>query len=435
MQASVWPIKHKIIDPEFANRVPDIKMFVLANGMRVLVMCDPKDRGTLAKVLVNAGSLHQDINKRGVAHFVEHMVFQGTKRFPDSRTATDFLNDYNIVNNGYTSHNKQEFYVESDNDIESLQAAFSFLSEVTLRATLPAGKVAKEREVVLAERQASESEPMDVTMEAFTRHIHGDEHPYGGGGILGTKEEIASFTAADVEKFYRTHFTPVNMLLVIVGGAEEQTYLRLVEEHFASEMTPGEWQENKYVDQPRLAQPHDTKIVKDFQYINSAIGFYFSEIEVPFISPEYFALQVGAEVLNNRVFLDLRDEQGLAYSVGASLHDADHGYFFSMIGEFPNQAYAAARPQLEKYLTSLLTEPVTPDELRRALRRFKSTRWARSARKIAEYVGEWLFEHGQLISPEAFVADYEQIELEEVNSLIQKLLPGRTAEWIEVGKL
>jgi zinc protease len=434
MQASVWPITYKTIDPEFAKRVPEIKLFTLANGMRVLVMCDPKDRGTLAKVLVNAGTIHQGNDKRGLAHFVEHMVFQGTKRFKDSRTATDFLNDYNIVNNGYTSHSKQEFYVESDNDIESLQAAFSFLSEVTLRATLPTGKVAKEREVVLAERQASESEPMDVTMEAFTRHIHGDEHPYGGGGILGTQEDIAALTTADVEQFYKTYFTPANMLLVVVGGAEEQTYLRLVEDYFASELVAGEWQENKLLDQARQLQPHDSKLIKDFQHINSAIGLYFSETEVPFISPEYFALQIGAEVLNNRIFLDLRDEQGLAYSVGASLHDADHGYFFSMMGEFPIQAYAAARPQLEKYLTNLLTEPVTPDELRRALRRFKSTRWARSARRIAEYVAEWLFEHGQLISPEAFVADYEQIDLVQVNELLHKLLPSKTPEWIEVGK-
>ncbi|MBL8014969.1 MAG: insulinase family protein [Candidatus Doudnabacteria bacterium] len=431
---AVWPLGEQV-DPDFFSKVQDIEVFVLPNGITVVLLRDINDRSTYLDMRVNAGSIHQPTDLRGIAHFTEHMLFQGTKRFPDQAAFLQHAEEFNLSWNGYTSEGLQSFWVESDNDLESIEEAFIHLSQLIWEPLLPESKVDKEREVVFSERQAAMSDPEQFTMEAFNNHFYDANTPYAGGGVLGGDEEIRRFTHQDVRDFHSRYFTPSNMHLLVVGGAELSVYRGMIERYFGNnERTSTSWEKNPVLRAVRKGAPKESSISKEFNHANLYMGYYLhNEAELIYPSPELFALKFAAYALSTRIFLDLRDRQGLAYAVGCSLLDLDTGFLFNFSGEFPADKYNQAFDEVRKYADDKLYEPITEQEFKRALRYFRSTRWARSGRKVANFVADNLFKYGQLIAPESMHKYLADLDVAFVNKTLHKKLSGHKLDILAVG--
>jgi predicted Zn-dependent peptidase len=400
-------------------------------------MRDAKDRSSYFQVNVNAGAIHQSIHKRGVPHFTEHMLFQGTEQFADSRALVEHSEEFNINYNGYVQEDASAYYVECDNDMESLHAALQLLSQVVLHPTFPAERADKEREVIMGERQTLMSDPDRFSYEVYTNHFFGMDHPFGDGGVLGSETDINNFVVQDAIDYYNRQFHPENMWLIVSGGKPRAVYENLIFTYFdVPVQTRKAWTPNPVLTQNRNTTQLITEIPKDFNHVNVYAGYYLpSPAILNYPSKEYFALSIAASALSTRAFLSVRDQQGLAYSVQSSLDDMYYGYFFNLYGEFPGSKYLKGRAELEKMLTNFVNEPLTDQEFRRGLRKYKSVRWARSARRIVGNVANFLFFHGQPISPEAFHPMLDSLTLEEVNSVTKSFLANRPVEVIAVGKI
>lgn len=432
---AIWPIA-ELQDTEFHKRVPGLEVHELENGIKLLILSDKTDRSSYLRVTVNAGSIHQPITNRGISHFTEHMLFQGTEEFGDATALVQHAEDFNLNWNGYTSHNEQEFFVECDNDAESLEAAARHLSQVVLHSSFPEDKIAKEREVVHSERQANMSDPMHFTMEVIANHFYSAEHhPFAGGGIVGEEEKIKAFTRDHALEFWRTYFNPANMQILAVGGRPARDYKKLIEKYFGGAVSQVSWKTNPLIGKSRDTDLHSTSVIKDFNHVNLDVGIYFPNSEISMPSLDYFVLKLASEVLSTRAFLDIRDKQGLAYAVWASTYNLDHGFYWNIGGEFMPTAYKKGREELEKYTQLLIDNPVDNKEFDRVLRRWRSVRWARDARSIATKAADWLFTYGQLMSPEGLHHWYDQLELAKVNKRLQDLLADRQMESIAVGKV
>lgn len=100
---AIWPIS-RLLDPDFHKFVSDCEIYQLDNGMRVVLISDQKDRSSYFRLTVNAGAIHQSPHKRGIAHFVEHMLFQGTEKFASWQEIMDHAKEYNLSWNGHTGN-------------------------------------------------------------------------------------------------------------------------------------------------------------------------------------------------------------------------------------------------------------------------------------------------------------------------------------------
>lgn len=432
---AVWSVE-ELIDPDFFERVKGCEIYELGNGLRVVLLNDPNDRSTYVKMLVNAGSIHQLPENRGIAHFTEHMLFQGTKLFSDQRAFMEHAEEFNLSWNGYTNDGSQGFYVESDNDDESVTEAFVHLSELIWNARIPEEKVEKEKQVVLSERKAGMSDPQDFTNEVINNHIYDQDTPWAGGGVIGSEENINSFNHDSALNFYKKYFHPHNMVLLVVGGREVSFYKRLVDKYFDKEPINDHWDPNPVFDKKRTNANKVTEVEKDFNHVNLFAGYYLHKhTEIKYPSLEFYALRFAANVLSLRIFLDLRDSKGLAYNVGSDFYNYDIGYFFNFAGEFPKERYKEARAAIEDYAQNKLFESVTPVEFKRSLRAFKSIRWAKSGRNVAQHAFNELFFRGQPLSPEATHKYMDQLDVDFVNATVKKFFQGRQMELIAVGPL
>lgn len=430
---SIQPLPFDL-DKSINARLPELVYKEYANGLRAVFLPSSQSRSFSAKIMLNAGAIHQNAKKRGLAHFVEHLMFRSTEKFKDKEELTQHEQDFNISYNGHTADTEQAYYVSSDLDDEATNAASDFLSQVVLHPKLEQQYLDVEKQIVLAEKETGDSQPNHVVWDAIANHFYDKEHPLGGGGIIGEKEAIMAYTHAEVLEFHAKYFTPSNMILVMSGGVSLERMQTLAEQYFVTE-DESKWQDNPFVENKRVMLESNTSWQRDFNHIDTSLGFYFSWEDIPLFSKEQYALKVIEHAVTTRIFLDLREKQGLAYHVGFDHMNMLHGRFVYVNAEFSKKNYVKGRKYLEEYMHNLKDFRLSEAEFKRAMRKLKSTRWADNVHSIASFAASNLFNYGSLTSPEFTHEILQTVDLDFVNTLVPKLFENRELESIVVGPI
>lgn len=223
-------------DPTPLPADPAVRVGTLDNGLAYYVRRNDKPEATLSvRLVVNAGSINESEPGRGVAHFLEHMVFKGTDDYPgDSLEST--LRDLGVEMgpdlNAYAGYDETVYLVSvGTDDPESVSTAFDVLAEMAHAAVLDEAAVTAERGVVLDELRTGRESSYGYVSSEFDR-IYVEGTPYEGRDPLGAPEAVASMTAAELRAFYEAWYVPSNMAVVAVGDWPAAGLEALVAEHF-----------------------------------------------------------------------------------------------------------------------------------------------------------------------------------------------------------
>lgn len=178
-------------------------------------------------VWVRAGAIAEPDPWAGMAHFLEHMIFKGTDRFPPGYF-DQVIETRGGVTNAATSHDYAHFFI----DIASayLGDGLEHLAELLVRASIPDGEFEREREVVLEELRQAQDDPDWVGFQALMESVY-PTHPYGRS-VLGTEETLMGRSPYDMRQFHRKHYQPENMTVVVVGDVEFDATLESVRQAF-----------------------------------------------------------------------------------------------------------------------------------------------------------------------------------------------------------
>lgn len=203
-------------------------LHTLANGLKV-VYCRRPGNVAYCGVAVNAGSRDEDDSRQGLAHFVEHTLFKGTRR----RRAWHILNRMELVGgelNAYTT--KEETLVYSVFPSGNMERAVELISDLVMNSTFPEKELEKEREVVLEEIRSYQDSPSEALCDDFEDLVFRGSSL--GHNILGTEECLSRFGTEECLGFLKNMYVPGNMVLFAVGSIPEEKMFRLSERYFAS---------------------------------------------------------------------------------------------------------------------------------------------------------------------------------------------------------
>jgi zinc protease len=202
--------------------------FTLANGLRVIVMEDHRAPVVLQAIGYDVGAADEIQGKTGLAHFLEHLLFRGTKRY--SAAAFDRLMDDNgVQKNAFTTPDITMYYMRGA--AELLPMFMDLESDRMKNLQLDAAMFEVERKVVQEERrQRVGSSPMGAPMEKLDAKLLAP-HPYSRP-VIGTPEDIASVTVDDVMKFYKQHYRPDAATLIVAGDVDPAQVRILVEQYY-----------------------------------------------------------------------------------------------------------------------------------------------------------------------------------------------------------
>ena len=207
----------------------DAEKFTLPNGMQVVVVENKRAPVIAQMIWYNFGSNVETKGKSGLAHFMEHLMFKGTNKYP-GRYYTNFISQIGGSENAFTSYDYTAYYqIYPSKHFEKI---IELESDRMKNLTLTKENVEIERKVILEERfQRIESDPSSLLDETMRKILY-PNHPYGRP-IIGWKHEIVDLNYEDVKQFYKQYYEPQNAILVLSGDVNLNSAKKIVGKHFA----------------------------------------------------------------------------------------------------------------------------------------------------------------------------------------------------------
>ncbi|HEY8301357.1 MAG TPA: pitrilysin family protein [Jatrophihabitans sp.] len=287
----------------------EITRTVVAGGLRVVTEAMPGVRSVSVGVWVPVGSRDEAPSLAGSSHFLEHLLFKGTRR----RSALDIAVEMDAVGGEFNAFTEKEhtcFYATVlDRD---LPLAIDVISDVVLHATVTAQDVDIERSVVLEEIAMRDDDPADLVFDEFSTALYGDT-PLGRP-ILGTIDSIAGLSRAQVHGYYARRYQPGDMVVSVAGNITHREVVRLVRSAFDGSVAESGARARRAVEPGRPDRPVAV-VGDDTEQANLVLGMHGMSRH----DPRRWALGVLSATLgggmSSRLFQRIREERGLAYSV------------------------------------------------------------------------------------------------------------------------
>ncbi len=312
-----------------------INKTVLQNGLTVISEFVPGVRSVSAGVWVKAGSRCETTRNKGIAHFLEHMVFKGTEKFSALKIAHS-LEETGGSLNAYTSKEHTVFYTHSLDT--QLSKSIRVLADLVCRPLFREKDILHEKAVVLEEIHAVEDTPEDYIFDVFQEKLF-PNHPMGFP-ILGTASSVRTFDRAALLDFWQNFYTPKNMVVSIVGNVRHDAVLRMAERSFVFSTTgkacrfkkPPTAVNIRHEIQDGVNQCHICTGVESFSYT--------AEERFPIIALNVW---LGGG-MSSRLFQAIREKYGLAYSVYSNVDFfKDTGVFSFYVGTDVRKAQKALK--------------------------------------------------------------------------------------------
>jgi len=334
-----------------------IRRETLANGLRLVTEAMPHVRSVSIGVWLTRGSRHEPATHAGIAHFVEHMLFKGTA----NRSAEDIAQQVDSIGgqlDAFTSKEYAGYYVKVLD--EHLPLATDILTDLVSHPVFAPEEIERERKVVLEEIKMVEDTPDDLVHEMFAESFWSG-HPLGRP-ILGVPDSVAALDHSILQQYFEDAYVASNFVVVAVGNLDHDAVKALVERAFAATRPTG----SAIVDQPPVVVPAVQIRQKELEQSHVCFG----TIGLPQNHPDRYAAYALNTVLggsmSSRLFQNVREKRGLAYSVFSSMSAYQDAGSLSIYAGCANDAVSELVEVVVAEIRRLKHEAVPADELRRA---------------------------------------------------------------------
>lgn len=330
-----------------------IKKYTCSNGVRIVLESIPTVRSVAIGVWIGTGSRSENEQNNGISHFLEHMFFKGTS----TRSAREIAESFDSIGgqvNAFTSKEYTCYYAKVLD--EHANHALEVLADMFFNSTFDKTEMDKEKNVVLEEIKMYEDTPDDIVHDLLSKAIYGN-HPLGYP-ILGTEETLHSFTPDTLRDYMKKYYTPDNVVISIAGNIDE-SFIQEVEKYFGSYTTG--YQKNTY--KAPVFQSGKLARKKETEQAHLCIGYNGLKVG----SDDIYSLIVLNNILggsmSSRLFQDVREERGLAYSVFSYHSSFEDNGMLTIYGGTGSNQLDLLYDTIQQTIETLKKDGVTEKEL------------------------------------------------------------------------
>lgn len=365
-------------------------------------------------VYIAAGSREEEWRTNGAAHFLEHMVFKGTKKFP-TRKDTSILETHGAIQNGYTYSEATAYWAKLPADHWKL--GLEVQKELALNPLIRARELQKERGVILEEIHRRDDVPEDKIWEVFYHMRYPNQSL--GWSTLGRPEVIQNIRQEDFVRFHETNYVATNLLVVAAGKIQDKKALiGQIQDWFGKlpKKKAGKREMPKEVKGPNVSLV--TKEDANQAHFVLGVGTFTLHDE------RQFELAVLNRILgyglSGRLFLSLREKRGLAYAVYSDFElESDHGYWAAYAGVKTANIKEAIKVILEE-LEKLATKKVSIKELDAAKEKVRGPlifAMEDPYRQMEFYAKQALWRPNKILTPNKVIEKVMAVTREDIQSL------------------
>ena len=329
-----------------------VEKHICVNG--VTIVCEQMShfRSVSIGIWIEAGSMSEYEEEAGIAHFIEHMLFKGTK----SRTARKIAEEFDQIGgdiNAFTSKELTCFYVTVLS--EHAEKALEIMADMLFNSQFDSAEIAKEKDVILEEIATVNDTPDDDVDERLWALMFPDQSV--GKAILGEEKTIETFTAQTIKRFMNRAYLPEKMVVSIAGNYDK-SFVTSIDARFGSFKR----ESNHVKEIPKVAnfQPNISVKAKDVEQTHICLGFP----GITMTDERIFDLAILDSILgssmSSRLFQEIREERGLAYSIYSYYTSyANTGAFIFYGGTSPektNELYETMMDVIQSVMENGVTE-------------------------------------------------------------------------------
>lgn len=326
----------------------------LENGVRIVSKNIPHVRSVSMGIWVSVGARDEKPEENGLSHFIEHMLFKGTK----TRSAFQIAKEFDAIGGQSNAFTSAEYTCYHARVLDThLETMVSILSDIFLNSEFSQAEVENERPVILSEISMVEDSP-DEYIHTLLEENFWKDHALGRS-ILGTRETVSSFDAEAVKSYFKTHYKPQNTIISAAGNVDHDRLVELLAPSFSALARSGDLE-------PRVC-PDVNVHTKIYKKSLEQVHVCMAVNGLSLVHPDRFAASLLNTLLggnmSSRLFQEIREKRGLAYSIYSfSALNMDSGLFGVYTGVAPENVITSLT-LIFKELEKLCESPIAEEEL------------------------------------------------------------------------
>ena len=393
-----------------------VKFMNFKNGLTAILKKDTSVPIVSVYIRVKVGSINEKPEQAGLSHFIEHLVFKGTKNYPGSTEILERVENMGGYVNAATSKEYTCFYIDIQKD--GYVQAIKILSDMVTDPLFPEKEIIPERKVVIEEIQRHKDNPHSQLYEKFMNTIY--KQAAYKNSVIGTEDVIANIPREEIVKYFKQYYIPSRMVIAVVGDINIKETKKVISETLGK---------NQNIN-PNLIEPNIIEQDNNGAEITTKDNLAHTYMLAGFLGPDMnskdvYVADVALSILgsgqSSRLNKILKEEKQLVYSISSSFMTLCGTGCAYISAIFDQDKYEQAKDTLIKELDKFTIEGPSQEELQRIKINMKAD-WLfdlQTVNEQASLLGYWkLFNHLEIF--ENYLANIEKVTIEDVKNFMKK---------------
>ncbi|MCK9575932.1 MAG: pitrilysin family protein [Clostridia bacterium] len=396
------------------------KVKLYDNGLKLVVVEKSQFETVAIAVSIETGSINETPKISGISHYIEHMMFKGTKK----RTAQQIVAELDALSanvNAFTCETHTLYHTKSLS--ESAEKCLEILSDMYFNSQFLAEELVREREVILEEIARYKDIPEAVCEEGLIKIFY-EGHP-ASNIVIGSKESLMEITRDDILKYVKDRYTAQNTIISFAGKIKFEDAEKLVQKYFVPNFS-----HKKIPVLPLNKKEMHLPVAKYFgktkKIEQSHIAIAYPTVNI--YSKDLQAVKIFSFIfgggMSSRLFQEIREKRGLVYSVHSQNDSEKYGGI--LVAHFATRPQNAVKAMcaINDLTNELVKNGVKKEEFDSAVYNLISSIKMKQevTIKLATSTAEELAVYGKVISPNALIKKYEKVTIADVNRVARKIL-------------
>ncbi len=399
------------------------KRFTLKNGIRVHQIPVEGTEAATVLVLIKVGSRYERPEISGASHFIEHLMFKGTKKRPSTLDISRDLDSVGAEYNAFTGKDRTGYYVKAAS--EHLDNSIDLLYDMIFHSKYEPKEVKRERGVIIEEINMYHDNPMMYVEDLFEQAIF--EGSTLGWEIAGSHKSMTGMTRADVIAFRDQYYVPSEIVIAIAGKINGARTRKLLEATFGKVPIPKTERPPCFAPFGQIAKqktPRTKVQYKKTKQVQIALGFpSYGKTDKRTPAAKFLASILGG-TMSSRLFISVRERKGLAYLVRATQSEYEDVGTFMIHSGLDISRLDLAMKTIKQEIRKIKKHGVTAEELRRAkdhVRGRVTLALEDSMRQADFYADQELFQD-KILTPKERLAEFDKVTRSQVQKAANEIL-------------
>ncbi|MEA3292869.1 MAG: pitrilysin family protein [Patescibacteria group bacterium] len=416
------------------------KKITLKNGLRIITVPQKGTETATVLVLTGTGSKYENKKNNGISHFLEHMLFKGTKKRPDKIEIAETLDRVGGIYNAFTGSEYTGYWAKVS--AGHFDLALEWVSDIFLNSILPAQEVEKEKGVIIEEFNMYYDNSMDYVQILWDKLLYGDQP--AGWNVLGTKENVKKMRQQEIFDYMKTQYTASNTVICVAGKIDESDAINKIKKSFSKINVSKPKKKPKVIDAKVTMSGKSLKMqtkpsclieYRKTDQTHFCLGVRTYNIFNPQRYSQSILRVILGGMMSSRLFIEVREKLGLAYYIRTDTDlNPDTGSLVTQAGVNNNSVEKAISVILKEY-KNLANSKISYSELKKAKEyiKGKTAILLEQSDEIASFYATQEILEKKLLKPQEIYAKIDKVKEEDIRALSRDIFQPKNLNMSLIG--